>query len=42
MQFNLFFNFVVHKINSKMVKSEIVVLVVTEKTDVTDADMPVD
>jgi hypothetical protein len=36
-----FLKFVVHKINSKIVKSVMVVLTSREKTDVTDADVAV-
>jgi hypothetical protein len=39
---NCFLKFVVHKINSKMVKSGMVVLTEREKPDVTDADVAVD
>jgi hypothetical protein len=37
-----FLKFVVHKINSKMVKSKIVLLTRKEKTDVADADVTMD
>jgi hypothetical protein len=37
----MFFKFVVHEMNSEMVKSGIVVLTRREKTDVADADMTV-
>jgi hypothetical protein len=33
------FNFLVHKMNSKMIKSEIVVLTKREKTDMANADV---
>jgi hypothetical protein len=39
---NYFLKFIVHKINSKMVKSEMVMLTEGEKTDVTDTYMIVD
>jgi hypothetical protein len=37
-----FLKFIVHEINSEMVKSEMVVLIRRAKTDVTDADVIVD
>jgi hypothetical protein len=37
----IFFKFVVHEMNSKMIKSRMVVLNRREKTDVADADVPV-
>jgi hypothetical protein len=36
---NCFLKFVVHKMNSKMFKSEMVVLTNSEKTDMADADV---
>jgi hypothetical protein len=39
---NYFLKFVVHKINSKMVKSWMVVLTEKEKADVDDTDVIVD
>jgi hypothetical protein len=39
---NYFLKFIVHKINSKMVKSEMVMLTSRGKVDVIDADMVVD
>jgi hypothetical protein len=37
--YNCFLNFIIQKINSKMVKCGMVVLIRREKTDVTDADV---
>jgi hypothetical protein len=37
----IFFKFVVHEMNSKMIKSRMVVLNRREKMDVADADVPV-
>jgi hypothetical protein len=37
--YNYFFKFIIHKMNSEMIKSKIVMLAGREKTDVTDADM---
>jgi hypothetical protein len=37
--FNYFLKFIIHKMNYKIVKSEIMVLTRKEKTDVTDADV---
>jgi hypothetical protein len=39
--FNFFLKFIVHKINSEMVKHEMVVLTRREKADVTEADRAV-
>jgi hypothetical protein len=39
--YNCFLNFIIQKINSKMVKYGMVVLIRREKTDVTDADVAV-
>jgi hypothetical protein len=36
-----FLKFIIHEINSEMIKSEIVVLTRKEKSDMTDADVPV-
>jgi hypothetical protein len=36
---NCFLKFVAHKMNSKIIKSEIVVLTGREKTDMADADV---
>jgi hypothetical protein len=38
---NWFLKFVAHEINSKIMKSEIMVLIVREKTDMTDTDVTV-
>jgi hypothetical protein len=37
--YNYFFKFIIHKMNSEMVKSKMMMLAGREKTDVTDADM---
>ncbi len=38
---NYFLKFIAHKINSKIIKSEMVMLTRREKTDMTDADVSV-
>jgi hypothetical protein len=40
--YNYFLKFVLHKMNSKMIKSRIVVLTGREKVDIVDADVAVD
>jgi hypothetical protein len=39
---NYFLKFIIQKINSKMVKSEMVVLTGRKNTDMTDVDVPMD
>jgi hypothetical protein len=40
--YNYFLKFVLHKMNSEMIKSRIVVLTEREKVDIVDADVAVD
>jgi hypothetical protein len=37
--YNFFLKFIVHKMNSKMVKPKIIKLIMRDKTDMTDADV---